>query len=119
MNKVSKPDQTVTSASTKNFSVTEDYKKVKESEWWIRQKYKIMIALKRKWKDSQEDDYLKKSPNCQKLLKKPKLHKNDMGTSMISFDKIPHLNKGKDRDVNIEKITTIYSRDGQGKRQPK
>lgn len=49
-----KPDTDTTTTSSKNFNVNADYEQEKEREWWIRQKYKLMKALMRKWRESEE-----------------------------------------------------------------
>jgi len=55
--------------------VTEDYNREKENEWWIRQKYKLMRALKRKWEGSAEADLLKQDKEAKKVIGKPHLYK--------------------------------------------
>lgn len=68
-------DTTTEASSSKDFSVTEDYEKVKENEWWIRQKYKLMKALKEKWKDSQEAKLLEENVELSPYMHKPVLYK--------------------------------------------
>jgi len=46
ISKSSKHDMENTTTSSNNYNVNEDYEKEKETEWWIRQKYKLMKALK-------------------------------------------------------------------------
>ena len=49
-----KRDTNTISASSKTFNVNENYKIQKENEWWIKQKYKLMKALMRKRRQSEE-----------------------------------------------------------------
>ena len=115
------PPESVTSSSTKDFNVTEYIDKVKESEWWIRQKYKLMKALKKKWKESQEYEVFKEASDVKPLIKKPKMYKDDLGSSTISFDKIPMLKSSNtgSKEVNVDRLSTIYSGGKDGETYPK
>lgn len=80
-----------------------------------------MRSLKKKWENSYEADVLKHDHESMQIIKKPKSYKKIMEASTISFEKIPLLSKGKQakNEVQIDKLTTIYSRDEEGVRQPK
>jgi hypothetical protein len=55
------------------------------------------------------------------LIRKPKLYKDDLGSSTISFDKIPMLKSSNtgSKEVNIDKLSTIYSVGKDGEAYPK
>jgi hypothetical protein len=65
----------------------------KENEWWIRQKYKLMKALKIKWAETRR--YQKKSNYLDEpyknTIRNNSMNKNDFNISSISFEKIPLL----------------------------
>ncbi|CAI2384026.1 unnamed protein product [Moneuplotes crassus] len=114
-----KDDQS-TSQSSKDFDVTQNYEQQKEAEWIIRQKYKLMRALKKKWEQSQQAEMLKNDQPTKQLIKKPNLYKR-MESTTISFEKIPLLDKkGKSKkEVNVEALHTIYSIKSDGNIQEK
>lgn len=89
-----------------NFNVTEDYKKEKKSEWWIRQKYKLMKALKKKWKYSKKLTVFEK----EKAIHQPQFNKYKDGWN-DSVDKIYLLRqKIKDKgNIDVEDWDFIYN----------
>ena len=72
------------------YNLTQDLKQAKDKEWWYRQKYKLMKALKLKWEESKP----KTSKIAKMLNYKPKqdqIDYNHMQSTTISLEKIPML----------------------------
>ena len=110
-----KSDIDTTTASSKTFNVNENYEIEKENEWWIRQKYKLMKALMRKWRQSEES---KIEQNEKPKQKRPKpIQKNSDMISNISLEKIPIVAKDvlHANEVKIVKQETMYTNDEGGK----
>lgn len=75
-----------------------------------------MKALKKKWKESQESELLEANTELKQLAKKPRLYKKAMESSTISFEKIPMLSKPGRNEVQIDKLSTIYSKEKNGEK---
>lgn len=87
-------DEEFESRQTKSsYNLTEDIHKAKKKEWWYRQKYKLMKALKKKWDQSYKKTYeiVQKMNNDVRKRHPKDIDYNHLQTTSISFEKIPLL----------------------------
>ena len=93
--------------SKRSYSLTEDMNRAKKKEWWYRQKYKLMKALKLKWDQSYKETYdiVMKSNNEAVKKKFRDIDYNQLENTTISFEKIPLLKIDSYID-NTDKMTS-------------
>ncbi|CAI2386501.1 unnamed protein product [Moneuplotes crassus] len=96
-----------------SYNLTEELNKAKRKEWWYRQKYKLMKALKSKLNDSNGLCNTKEfNLTKDKVNKLPidDIDYNHMQATTISFEKIPLLKPKKNKETDeVTAETSIIS----------
>lgn len=108
-----KKSEPLTRDKKEHYNLTEELQKAKQKEWWYRQKYKLMKALKSKL-NSKKNLLNTKDFKIQKVNKLPanEIDHNHLQATSISFEKIPLLKQQKKETDEVTAETSIISNNG-------